>query len=192
MLWDQRTGRTRIAFHSGESSLSRDCGIAIREQRLSAALTEKQREVVKETEWEDQSKDFIWTEVSLLPRWRVRIRRRRREITKRVHPGHWRGSFFFFLQESIGGSHHGCPTHAWISRVFAHGESQRGTVFPRTVYRSSLFLPLLYHAFPLITVSSWQNAVHPLKQDVSCHLIKRHLAWLLLPFTTIYQFEIFR
>lgn len=56
------------------------------------------------------------------------------------------------------------------------------------VFVSSFALPCL----SLIPVSSWQNAMHPLKQDVSCHLIKRHLAWLLLPFTTIYQFEIFR
>ena len=34
----------------GSHRLSRDCGIAIRVQRLSAALTEKQREVIKDTE----------------------------------------------------------------------------------------------------------------------------------------------
>ncbi len=36
------------------------------DQRLSAALTERQREVIKDTECDGQSKDFIWTEVSLL------------------------------------------------------------------------------------------------------------------------------
>lgn len=47
----------------GSHRLSRDCGIAIRAQRLSAAPPERQREVVKDAEREGQSKDFIWTEV---------------------------------------------------------------------------------------------------------------------------------
>lgn len=33
-------------------------------------------------------------------------------------------------QESAERSHHGCPTHAGISRLFAHGESRRDIVFP--------------------------------------------------------------
>ena len=44
MLRDQRTGRGKIA------RLFRDCGITIRDLRVSAALTEKQREVVEDTE----------------------------------------------------------------------------------------------------------------------------------------------
>lgn len=57
--------------------------------------------------------------------WRTRLR-------KIVPPINWR-------QESVGGSHHGCPTHSRIGRVYAHGESCSGTVFA-AVYCLSLFL----------------------------------------------------
>lgn len=78
---------------TGESqALSRDCGFTIRHQRLSAALTERQR-WLRDTEWEGQSEGLHpETEVSLLPEGGLRKRGSNRRITKRVPPGNCRRS----------------------------------------------------------------------------------------------------
>lgn len=122
-------------------------------------------------------KDFISTEVSLHLEWSKDIRRASLQEIHSIPSS----------REPTERSHHGCPTHAGISRLFAHGESRGGhIVFPEL----SPFCLCFFSRTPLLLNSPCHSphtaTAHTQRgrSGAFISLKKGDVAPLLLPFTT--------
>lgn len=157
----------RAAESVASQGLHRHCGILIRAQ----GLAETQRWLTTQRGGGAASgrttSDYVCTEVSLHLDW---SKDKQRAFLQEIHS-------IPSSQESAERSHHGCPTHAGISRLFAHGESWEMSYFQRWLHPVfvSFFYPLV-SGFLLVTLLT--------EQESSLPLIKGDGACLLLPLTT--------